>query len=66
MLTIIDISSIIDTIASSLHSSKDNWEDFLPGEGVLSQFLKDNDIKDKQLLEKCKIILHENIKLTFF
>lgn len=63
LLTIIDISSIIDTITSSLNSSKDNWEDFLSGDGVLSQFLKDNDIEDNELLEKCKIILHENIKL---
>lgn len=63
LLTIIDVSIIVDTISSSLEESKDNWKSFLSGEGVLSRFFEENNIKNNDLLEECKTILHENIKL---
>lgn len=63
LLTIIDVSSIVDTISSSLEESKDNWESFLSGEGVLSRFFEENNIKDNDFFENCKKVLHDNIKL---
>jgi len=59
----VDVSTIEENSAQSLSISKDNWENTLHNQGVLTTFFTDYGIEDDELLEKCKTILRCNIKV---